>query len=163
VGIAVTIPSSKCPQPNIQGKIMNIASINHFMTTSSPRMGVERMERNLVNFIDRLISNYAKEESGVLYLNISDLDDHAREEFTAYLLEDDERDLYSIYENKKYDDIVSKLICMLKDDSLDTRNDFAESVRNNMVSYYSSKMQQLIDEQIPVWLEGRRQFFGEAA
>jgi hypothetical protein len=145
---------------------MNAYSIDHFVQTSTPKDGgrsMERSSRQLYSFIDDLISSYGHEDRDGMDLSVNNLSDHIKEKFVARLLEEDDRDLYSIYENKKYDDIVIALLNMLKNDCLDTRNDFAESVRNNMVAYYEPKMQQLIDEQIPGYLAGRREFLGEAA
>lgn len=104
----------------------------------------------LIPFVDRLIRNKCHQDENGYQLTLNELDDHEKEQFAAHLLENDDRDIFSIYENEKYDDIVSSLIVMLKKDNLDNRLDFAESIRDNVTKYYEDRMSDLIKERLSI-------------
>lgn len=102
-------------------------------------------------FVERLIRDNQKPNS--LYeLKVDSLDEIDQQTFAMHLVEYDGRDLHSIYENERYDDIVSCLFSMLKKDDMDTKLDFAEMVRDKIISHYKEKMQEMIDEIIG-WVE----------
>lgn len=104
--------------------------------------------RVVLPFVKKLIRENYKFTPDGFQLNVDDLDDQDLREFAMYLLEYDDRDLHSIYENDKYDNIISTLIKMLKKDDTDNKLDFAEMVRDKIVDYYKPKMQELINDYI---------------
>lgn len=118
--------------------------------------------RKLIPFVSNIIadSDFFHKNN---YLPIDALTQEQKEMFAAHLIESDDRDLYALYENIHYDNIISKLIVLLKEDSLDNRLDFAESVRDNIVRYYEKRMEKIIEDQIPFVQDSMDLFFNECA
>lgn len=106
----------------------------------------------LYPFVKNLILYNFKSTRDGYQLHVDDLDEHDQYMFAMHLIEESDRDLSSIYENEKYDDIVCSLFQLLKKDDTDHKLDFAETVRDKIVSYYKPKMQTMIDDIIG-WVE----------
>lgn len=100
----------------------------------------------LVNLIDDLIFNYAKRDSDGYWLSYSDLDEDSQNEIVAKFIDYDDRDLFSVYENEKYDDIVCAMLSMLKKNTVESEQDFSACLKKNLRSYYANRAQELIDE-----------------
>lgn len=100
----------------------------------------------LYPFVRTIIrENYKKTEDGY-QLNVDDLDEQDQCIFVMHLIENSDRDLYAIYENEKYDDIVCSLFKLLKKNDIDHKLDFAETVLSKIVCYYKPKMQEMLDD-----------------
>ena len=108
--------------------------------------------QRLVNHIDSIIREEAKQTSEGYYLEFEELPELEQQEIVALFLEYDDRDMFSIYENEKSDDIVSSLLTMLKNGTREASEDFAECVRSNVVKYYSKRAQEMIDDRLG-WVE----------
>jgi hypothetical protein len=107
--------------------------------------------KKLSSFVEDLISDNKKRDSfGEIYLKVDDLDELDQYRFAKNLIENDDRDMFSIYENDDYDNIISSLIKMLNAPTIDNKLDFAEVVRDKIVEYYKPKMQTIINEFIGV-------------
>lgn len=106
--------------------------------------------RKLINFIDNLIRDKAKLEEDGYELDIRDLSIEEKEYCCALFIENDDRDLFCIYENRNYDDITSNLINLLKESTYDNKYDFIRSIQHNISNYYSDKIKELIDERLPI-------------
>lgn len=105
----------------------------------------------LYPFVESLIKENKKATSDGYYLSVDDLTDDDQYLFASYLIEYDDRDLSSsINENDKYDDIVCSLLNLLKQNDLDSRLDFADTVKERVVSHYKTKMQGMIDDLIGI-------------
>lgn len=100
----------------------------------------------LYPFIDDLIRSNHKH----YYLSVDDLSERDQFRFSMHLIEHADRDLFSIYENENYDDIVSSLIQLLKNDDTESKLDFAETIQEKIISYYKPKMQKMIDDVIGI-------------
>ncbi len=104
--------------------------------------------KKLVPFADEIIRNNLKFTSYGYEFDYHSLDDSDKQELAAMFLEYDDRDIYSIYENENLDDIVSKLILMLRKDSTDNKLEFAEVVSKNLVKHYEKPMISLLIERL---------------
>lgn len=103
----------------------------------------------LYPYISNLISAHSKKDINGYYLDVDDLYIDDKYEFAVHLIEYDDRELYCLTENEKYQDIVSSLIKLLNKDDLDSKLDFSDLIKNKVINYYKEKMQCLIDSIIP--------------
>jgi len=102
--------------------------------------------QRLTNEIDSLIKTEGRTGIDGYSLDWTDLDESDQNKVVALFLDYDDRDLFSIYENEKYDDIVCSLLTMLSKDARDSDQDFAECLKKNLVRYYAKRAQELIEE-----------------
>ncbi len=100
----------------------------------------------LTHYVDYLIKTEGTYDEDGYYLDYNGLDESDQKKLVALFIDYEERDLYSIYENKNLDDITSSLLTMLANDDKETDKDFLNCLKRNMVSYYTRRAQQLIDE-----------------
>ena len=130
---------------DITAEILNVRGAND--------MGNNYYKNVLYPFVENLIRDNKKiTSSGEYELSVNDLLDHDLYLFAMHLLEHHDRDLYSIYENEQYDDIVKSLFDLLKSGDVDSKIEFADKIRHNIVEYYKPKMQKMIDNAIG-WVE----------
>lgn len=102
--------------------------------------------KQLRHEISRVVSDEAKHTDEGYTLRYDDLDTDTQDNIVAYFLDYDERDLFSIYENDKLDDIASSLISMLRKNTRESEEDFASCIKKNLRAYYARRAQELIDE-----------------
>ena len=102
--------------------------------------------QRLVNEIDTLIRTEGSYDTDGYSLDFVDLDTSDQQKIAGLFIDYDDRDLFSIYENEKYDDIVCSLLTMLKKDTRDSDEDLAECLKKNLVKYYAKRAQELIEE-----------------
>lgn len=126
-------------------------------TTGNPprkeeAMRIEYYYKHVVPFVDDLILDYGKHTREGYRLDLDNLDDDIPYQLAALLIEQDDRDLFCLYENEEYDDIVSALINLLKDGSEEEKKEFSNTIRDKIVSYYKVQMQVLIDDRCS-WLD----------
>lgn len=108
--------------------------------------------KKLYPFVENLIRENYIHDGDRYILDVDSLDDSDQHLFAMHLIENGDRDLVSIYENNKHDDIVSSLVKLLTLGGTDEKLDFAETVRDRIVFYYKPMMQKLIDDIIG-WVE----------
>lgn len=113
------------------------------------RMAQDRALLALTNEIDDVIWHAGRNQNGEYTLNFTDLDSSDAEKIVAAFINYDDRDLFSIYENDNRNEIVDSLLTMLKKDTRETDEDFVKSLKSNLVTYYSKRAQELIDERCP--------------
>lgn len=113
--------------------------------------------QRLVNHIDSVIRNDATRTSEGYSLDFQGLPDHEQHEIVALFIDSDDRDLFSLYENEKHDDIVATLLTMLKKGDREAAEDFSDCVRNNLVKYYTKRAQEMIDDRLG-WVEQEDQW-----
>lgn len=102
--------------------------------------------QTLCNLIDDLILNQGEFGIDGYSLHYQDLDESDQQSIAAAFIEYDERDLFSITENEKYDDIVSSLLTMLKKDTQESAEDFSNGIKARLREYYAKRAQELINE-----------------
>lgn len=102
--------------------------------------------KNLCSVINSLILNEGKYTSDGYSLEYNDLDEHDQQTIVALFIDYDDRDLCSISENEKVDDIVSSLLVMLKKDTHESHEDFVNCLKTNLREYYAKRAQELINE-----------------
>lgn len=109
--------------------------------------------KELIRFVDDLIMDTAKHpcnNNDSYVLDWDKVDEQDKQHIVALMIDGDGRELYSIYENDKSDDIVSSLLSFLKKDTQDSLEDFAECVRKNVMSYYEKAASELLEERLGV-------------
>ena len=113
---------------------------------------MNKHQENLVNYVDDLIRIYgylpATQKSYCLTLDMLENEQLGK---LAYLfLEADDRDTYDCFNNPSQsainDDITCALIKMLKNNTKEARDDFAQLIYECSIYRYKKEMQQLIDE-----------------
>lgn len=102
--------------------------------------------QRLVNEIDSLIRTMGEYDTDGYSLHYSDLDEDDQQKIVACFIDSDDRDLFSIYENDKHDDIVASLLTMLKRNTLESGEDFTTCLKKNLREYYAKRAQELINE-----------------
>jgi len=102
--------------------------------------------KDLYNFAYELAANYHEVTSDGYYTDWRKIPDEDKEAFAGLFIDYDDRDLFSIYENEKYDDIVSSLLTMLRKGDRDSEEDFTACLKKNLVKYYEKKMEELLTE-----------------
>lgn len=137
----------------------NVNDRQSFSSAGQPMDGKQHVSHNqrrrsdyywhdLIPFIDDLLLSRRRINE------VSDLDQEDQETFAMHCFEHDERDLESLF--KMEDDVVSKLVILLKTKSTDSKIEFAESVANSMVKYYSREMNKIIQQRIQYFSEDDR-------
>lgn len=106
------------------------------------------IERELRNFASDVVAENAKWDCDQYVVDWYKIDENDRNKILAYFVELNGKDFYAIVENdEKYrDDILSKMLGMIKGTSIDSELDFAYSVREAVNHYYEPQAIELIDE-----------------
>lgn len=104
------------------------------------------IKRNLNNLIDHLIVCYASKNDGFYQLKYEELDEADKGHVVQLMIELGDRDLFSVYENKNYDDIVSDLMKYLANQSEENGIGLATSLRDKICDYYTPRIQEMIDD-----------------
>jgi len=104
------------------------------------------MSNESYKYAYELAANYHEKTKDGYYTDWRKIPDEDKEAFAGLLIDRDDRDLFSIYENKNYDDIVCSLLSMLSKGTRDAEEDFTLCLKKNLVSYYEDQMIELLDE-----------------
>lgn len=107
-----------------------------------------KSHQHLTREIDDIILKSAKWSNHELHLSYEQLSDVEKSNLTALMIEDDGGDLFSVYENDRYTDILATFLRYLKTPNLYTRNEFTDVLRLSVVDYYKKRMTILINERI---------------
>lgn len=102
--------------------------------------------QELYNYAYSLASNYHEVTRQGYYTDWNKIPDEDKEALAGLFINYDDRDLFSIYENENYEDIVSSLLTMLRKGDHDSEEDFAQCLKKNLVKYYEKKMVELLTE-----------------
>jgi hypothetical protein len=102
--------------------------------------------KQLVHEIDTLIKLEGVYDQNGYSLSYDRLDENEQHKIVACFIDYDDRDLFSIYENEKFDEIASALLTMLKNGTRDSDEDFAQCLKKNLTAYYAKRAQKLINE-----------------
>lgn len=104
--------------------------------------------RNLYFYAEELVSTYAKFDGECYNITFSDLPDYAKNELSRLYMEFTDRDTGECVHGEDLsidNDYTCALLSMLKNDCHETRQAFAEITRKNIISYYESSLQKLLD------------------
>jgi hypothetical protein len=115
-------------------------------------------QKNLVNFIDELISYKAKFNGETYSLDIDDLDDDEQSQLSALKLEECDRDTSECVHGLDFsidNDYSCALLKMLQTNTQESRDDFARIVNRNVIAYFKYSLQGLIDYQCSVYLHSK--------
>lgn len=105
-------------------------------------------KRNLSDYAEELVASYAKFVCDQYALTIDMLPQDDKNELVRLYVESIDREIeYACYGldesiNSSY---LCALLAMLKDDCPETRDNFAEVTRKNMLKYYEKSLQEVID------------------
>jgi hypothetical protein len=113
--------------------------------------GVTNMnpQRNLSNYAEELVAQYAKYTHGQYDLILSDLPEEEQNQLASAYIESIDREIeWACYgeDESINSDFLCALLCMLKDDCNETREHFAEVTRKNILTYYKKQLQETLDD-----------------
>lgn len=107
--------------------------------------------QKLIRYIDDLIIEKGKRTNQSYDLSIDDLDDSEQGILASLLLESNDRDTSDCYHESNSDDINDNITCslinLLKNDSMDSKEDFATLVRKNVINKSLPFLEKLIQQQ----------------
>jgi len=112
--------------------------------------GLSRMshQRMVENRAEELVSQYANYDGDSYVLIFSDLPDDEQNELTRLYLDATGRETGECVHGNDFS-LDNKYICallqMLQDNSIESRENFAETTRKNIIIYYEQSLQDLID------------------
>lgn len=109
----------------------------------------ERVIKKEINdFASHIVSDNAEWDGEGYSVEWSKVDKRDQDKLISLMVELDGKDFSIITENsEKYrDDILSKIINMIKSDTADSELDFAECVKKAAYSYFEDRASELIDE-----------------
>jgi len=101
--------------------------------------------KSLISFINDVVKyNYKYTQDGY-QLSVDDLNVFDQGELANHLMSLDDYDLYSITENKKSSVIFTLMNKLLKENTYDSKVDFATELREGIIEFYKPAMQELIN------------------
>ena len=106
-------------------------------------------QRNLDNYAEELVDLYGRFDNDCYYLSFSDLPDDAQLEFARLFIESTDRDLSEcIYGDDLSinSEFTCALLTMLKDNTEESREKFSQTTITNIIKYYESTFDTLLDE-----------------
>jgi len=106
-------------------------------------------QRNLSNYAEELVANFANYKHEQYFLLLSDLPEYEQNELARLYLESTDRDTSECVHGNDFsieNEYTCALLSMLKDDSQENREKFAEVTRKNIINYYEKFLQELLDE-----------------
>lgn len=118
----------------LKGVIAGVANMNH--------------QRNLNDFAEQLVANYAKYIWDHYELCIDMLPEYEQNELVRLHLENTGRELIECVNGKDFsieNDYTCALLSMLQNDCFQTRQAFAEVTRKNILIYYKESLDAIID------------------
>lgn len=106
-------------------------------------------ERNLNDFAEELVANYAKFDDESFYLSLSKIPDDEQGELARLYMEYTDRDTSECVYGEDFtidNEFTCALLALLKEDSHENRVNLAEVTRKNTILYYKKSLQKVIDE-----------------
>ena len=103
---------------------------------------------NLSNYTQYLVDNRARYDGDNYLLFVSELPEYEQNELVRLYLETIDRDTSEcIYGNDFTinNEFTCSLLAMLKDDCRETRDNFAQATRTNILNYYTESLQSILD------------------
>ncbi len=118
----------------IDNNVKGLANVNH--------------QRNLSNYAEELVSYYAKYDADQYNLNLSDLPDEEQNELVRLYMEFTNRETGECVHGNDFsidNEYTCALLNMLREDSKENRENFAEVTRKNIILYYTNSLQEILD------------------
>ena len=106
------------------------------------------MNITLTAFIDNLIRNNATYGNDGYELDVESLDEIDFDDFMLHCHSVDECPFDFVLDNSESPKLNSALRFLIKENTLDEKIHFADTIRKSMSSYYLPRMQKMIDERI---------------
>ncbi len=106
-------------------------------------------ETRLFNFVDQLVSTYAKYDGYNYLLFVSDLPESEQNELVRLYIEYTDREISDCVHGDDFsinNDYTCALLAMLKNDSKENRERFAETVRKNTITFFEKSLDNLLQE-----------------
>jgi hypothetical protein len=107
-------------------------------------------QKNLEFYARDLVAHYAKYDkySGMYNLFLCDISDSDQNELARLYIDYTDRELNECVHGNDFsidNEYTCALLAMLKDNTLENRERFAEITRNNIINYYKKSLQKVID------------------
>lgn len=115
--------------------VKGLANVNH--------------KRNLSDYAEELVAHYAKFNNEQYELSLKTLPESEQNELVRLYMEATDRDTGECVHGNDFsidNDYTCALLAMLKDDSQDNREKFAEITRRNILTYYRLALQEVLDD-----------------
>ena len=106
-------------------------------------------DRNLWNYSQELVENFAKFFQYGYELNLTDLAEYEQNELARLYIEWNGREIGECLFGKDFsidNPFNCALLAMLQNDSHETREQFAQITRKNVLKYYEEALQKILDE-----------------
>lgn len=106
-------------------------------------------EQNLFQFAEELVAHYAKYECGQYELSLSALPDYEQDELIRRYIEATDREVNECIYGDDFtinNEFTCALLSMLQENSQESRERFAKTTRNNLLTYYKKSLETLLDE-----------------
>ncbi len=106
-------------------------------------------KRNLYCYAESLVSDYAKHNGDTYQLFLCDLPQDEQGELARLYLETIDRELTECVHGQDFssdNEYTCALLELLKEDSIENRERFAEITRKNVITYYEPTLQIILDE-----------------
>jgi hypothetical protein len=119
---------------DLKGAFAGVANMNH--TT------------NLRDYAEALVANYAKYVDDQYELFLSNLPGDEQNEVARLFIEASDREVNECVYGNDFSiesDYTCALLAMLRDDCVDTRENFAQVTRKNILTYYHKSIQDVLD------------------
>lgn len=129
---------------NLETNVKGLTAVNH--------------QRNLSNYAEELVANYATYSCDQYELSLEMLPDEEQNEFARLYIESIDREIeWACYgeDESINSDYLCALLAMLKNDCDQTRKNFAKVTRKNILVYYNNSIQEIIDEACNNYLSNR--------
>lgn len=106
------------------------------------------IEKEMYNYGMDLVSSYAKWDGDGYYLDWNRIPEDEQGEFIAIMTDLDGKDFSPICENEESfrDDILAKIVLMLKRDDMEAKLDFAECVKKATRKYFEERAIEYLDD-----------------
>lgn len=106
-------------------------------------------QRNVQNYAEELVEQYAKLNSDEFELSLYNLPDYEQNELARLLIEQNGREITECVNGNDFsidNEYTCALLSMLKNDTKETRESFAEVTRKNIVIYFADSLQEILND-----------------
>ena|ERR1700704_5181705 len=134
---------------DLKGSIAGVANMNH--------------QRNLNDFALELVSNYAILKHDLYELELDNVPEIEQNELVRLYMEAHNRETSECVYGNDFtinSDYTCALLAMLQDDNQETRENFAEVTRKNIIIYYSEQLEDLLSKACDIFLENSMNEYG---
>jgi len=119
---------------DLKGLVTGVTHVNH--------------ERNLNDYAEQLVANYAKFSYGEYELSLEMIPEDYLNDLVRLYIESIDREIEDACyggQSTLNSDYMCALLAMLKNDNKETRERFAKVTRKNLISYYKKPLEELLN------------------